>query len=105
MITLPTIHAAPAQNHRHRGVYAGRRQKQASVLYAGVIVYNEEQNETSEADGGAEEGEGEAMADSVGHSCNDHSKDEGAGVRRDVEELCSNRRVTISLNDSRREVC
>lgn len=68
-------------------------------------MHDIENHETGQANTRSEEAEKEASANPIRHGCHRHTKDEGTEVGRDVEKLCRDSAVTVSLDNGRRKIC
>jgi hypothetical protein len=63
------IHVEPAHDDGHGRVSAHRHEKEGSKLRIRVVMYPEQDDEPSQRDAGAPDGEQEAVADPVTQRC------------------------------------
>lgn len=103
-VVAAKVHVEPTNDDRHGGVSTGCDEEERCVLKARIIVNGDEDAESDDGNANCKDGEAETMAGLVRDERNGHGKAESHSPRRNGVQLCLNRTVAVSLDDTRREV-
>lgn len=103
-VVTTQVHVEPTYNDRHGGVGSHGDKEERSILQVMVVMYGDQNSESSDAYSDGEDGEKEAVFEPVREPCDKHRETKSGGPWRNTVQLCLDLGVTIALDDGGREV-